>query len=148
MDTVGRAEITDPEEIKRYTIKPRPETLKAIRDAAARTAMIAAGTVFLVGCGGGVAVETRYKTITTTVRGPCPDEATYAGIVAARPTPLRKQARPSTPVERTARTSAQLGLFEAAGGWADKVLSILARCQVASESTASAEGVEDSSRIE
>lgn len=114
-----------------------------------KTILTAALTaITLAGCGGGVAVETRYKTITTTVRGPCPDEATYARIVAQRPTPLRNQARPSTGVERNARTAAQLGLFEAAGGWADKVLSILSRCQVASESTASAEGVEDSSRIE
>lgn len=113
-----------------------------------KKAIIAAAlaAITLAGCGGGVAVETRYKTITTTVRGPCPDEATYAGIVAARPTPLRKQARPSTPVERTARTSAQLGLFEAAGGWADKVLAILARCQVASST--STEGLADSSPIE
>lgn len=113
-----------------------------------KTILVAALAITLAGCGGGVAVETRYKTITTTVRGPCPDESTYARIVAERPTPLAKQARPSTGVERNARIAAQLGLFEAAGGWADKVLSILARCQVASESTASAEGVEDSSRIE
>lgn len=109
----------------------------------------ALAAITLAGCGGrGVAVETKYKTITTTVRGPCPDEATYREIVAARPTPLRNQARPSTGVERNARTAAQLGLFEAAGGWADKVIAILSRCQVSSESTLSAEGVEDSSRIE
>ena len=108
--------------------------------------MIMIAALALAGCGHGVAVETRYKTITTTVRGPCPDEATYAGVVASRPKPLRDQARPSTPVERNARTSAQLGMFEAAGGWADKVLSILARCQVASSS--STEGVADSSPIE
>lgn len=102
--------------------------------------------ITLAGCGHGVAVETRYKTITTTVRGPCPDEATYREIVAKRPVPLRDQARPSTPVERNARQSAQLGMFEAAGGWADKVLSILARCQVASST--STEGVADSSPIE
>ena len=104
--------------------------------------------ITLAGCGNGVAVETRYKTITTTVRGPCPDEATYAGIAAARPKALRHQARPSTAVERNARTSAQLGLFEAAGGWADKVLAILARCQIASSESTSAEGVADSSPIE
>lgn len=109
----------------------------------------AALAITLAGCTKpGVAVETRYTTITTTVRGPCPDEATYARIVASRPTPLRNQARPSTGVERNARTAAQLGMFEAAGGWADKVLAILARCQVSSESTASAEGVADSSQIE
>lgn len=112
------------------------------------TIIAAALAITLAGCGNGVAVETRYKTITTTVRGPCPDEATYAGIVASRPIPLRKQARPSTPVERNARTSAQLGLFEAAGAWADKVLAILARCQVESTQSTSAEGVADSSRIE
>lgn len=96
----------------------------------------------------GTAVETRYKTITTTVRGPCPDEGTYKQLVANRPRPLRDQARPRSGVERNARIAAQLGLFEAAGGWADKVLAVLARCQIASESTQSAEGVEDSSRIE
>lgn len=114
-----------------------------------KTIFAAVAAMSLAGCAtAGAPVETRYKTITTTVRGPCPDEATYRELVANRPKPLRNQPRPSSGVERNARTSAQLGLFEAAGGWADKVLAVLARCQVASESSQSAEGVEDSSRIE
>lgn len=83
--------------------------------------------------------ETRYKTITVTKRGPCPDAGTYNRLKAGRPTPLRNQARPRTGVERTARTSAQLGLYEREGGWADQVSAALDRCQIAEKD----EGVAD-----
>jgi len=91
----------------------------------------------------GVAVETQYRTITITKRGPCPDPATYAKLKASRPTPLRNQARPSSGAERVARTSAQLGLYEGEGRWADQVSSALDRCQVAGEEKESGEGVAD-----
>lgn len=100
--------------------------------------------VLLAGCNRpGVAVETRWKTVTVTVRGPCPDRETYARLKASRPTPLRNQARPKTGVERGARTSAQLGLYEAEGKWADQVSAALDRCQVAGETRTEAEGVAD-----
>jgi hypothetical protein len=86
-------------------------------------------------------VETQYKTITVTKRGPCPSEGVYNRLKAGRPNPLRNQARPRTGVERTARTSAQLGLYERSGGWADQVVSALDRCQVSAEESEEKQGV-------
>lgn len=99
----------------------------------------------LSACGGRAAVpaETRYKTITVTKRGPCPSPASYARLKAGRPTALRNQARPRTGVERTARTSAQLGLYEREGGWADQVSSALDRCQAEGVESDEQEGVAD-----
>lgn len=99
----------------------------------------------LAGCSttGNVPVETRYKTITVTKRGPCPDRATYERLKASRPTLLRNQARPSTGVERSARTAAQLGLYEGEGRWADQVQATLDRCQSAVEESEESEGVAD-----
>lgn len=110
-----------------------------------RVALALVAILALSACGGRAAtpVETRYKTITVTKRGPCPDAGTYNRLKAGRPTPLRRQARPSTGVERTARTAAQLGLYEREGGWADQVASALDRCQVAGEESEEAEGVAD-----
>ncbi len=85
--------------------------------------------------------QTEYRVVTVTKRGPCPDEGTYNKLKASRPEPLRNQARPSTGVERAARTSAQLGMYEAPGKWADQVSAALDRCQVASEDRV--EGVAD-----
>lgn len=89
----------------------------------------------------GVAVETRFKTITVTTRGPCPSPAVFAKLKASRPTPLRQQAKPKTAVERSARTSAQLGLYEAEGKWADNVSAALDRCQTPVEEKTESEGV-------
>lgn len=96
----------------------------------------------LAGCTNtGAAVETRYKTITITKRGPCPAPAVYAKLKASRPTPLRQQAKPKTAVERSARSQAQLGLYEAEGKWADNVTAALERCQVPTEEKSESEGV-------
>lgn len=92
---------------------------------------------------GSSVVETQYKTITVTKRGPCPDEATYNRLIASRPNPLRNQTKPATGVERNARTSAQLGLYEAPGKWADKVSAALDRCQATVEEREENEGVAD-----
>lgn len=89
----------------------------------------------------GAVVETRYKTITVTKRGPCPAEPVYARLKASRPTPLRNQARPRTGVERNARVQGQLGLYEGEGGWADQVSAALDRCQLPAEDTEESEGV-------
>lgn len=98
----------------------------------------------LAGCATtGTPVETRYKTITVTKRGPCPDKATYERLKASRPNPLRNQARPNNGAERVARTAAQLGLYEGEGRWADQVQAVLDRCQVAEEDTEESEGVAD-----
>jgi hypothetical protein len=100
--------------------------------------------VLLAGCATtGTPVETRYKTITVTKRGPCPDRATYERLKASRPNPLRRQSRPSSGAERVARTAAQLGLYEGEGRWADQVQSVLERCQVAEDDVVESEGVAD-----
>lgn len=58
----------------------------------------------------------------------CPTRAEVRRLRAARPKPLRNQPMPASPAERVARTSAQLGQYEARGAWADKVEEALARC--------------------
>lgn len=74
-------------------------------------------------------VRTEIKTVTVTVRANCPDAGTYQAIKAGRPVPLRSQPMPATAEERVAKTQAQLGRYEAEGGWADTVTSALDRCQ-------------------
>lgn len=64
------------------------------------------------------------------VRAACPDKATYDKLKATRPRPLRTQAMPATAEERSAKTAAQLGRFEAEGGWADRAEAALDRCQL------------------
>lgn len=77
----------------------------------------------------GTAVETITKIERVAVRAPCPDRKTYEALKAGRPTPLRSQPMPADPDVRVARTQAQLGRYEAAGGWADKAEAALDRCQ-------------------
>lgn len=109
-----------------------------------RLILIALTALLLAGCATtGTPVETRYKTVTITTRGPCPDKATYERLKASRPNPLRNQARPQSGTERVARTAAQLGLYEGEGRWADQVQSVLDRCQVAEEESEESEGVAD-----
>lgn len=105
------------------------------------TSLLAA---LLAGCSTtGTPVETRWRTVTVTKRGPCPDLATYEKLRTSRPTPLRNQARPRTGVERTARTAAQLGLYEGEGRWADQVQAVLDRCQTEGAESEASEGVAD-----
>lgn len=59
----------------------------------------------------------------------CPSKEERARLKAARPTPLREQPKPSDPVERSAKANAQLGKYEAEGGYADQVDAALDRCQ-------------------
>lgn len=59
----------------------------------------------------------------------CPSPAERARIKALRPKPLREQPMPPTAVERNAKAQAQLGLYEAEGGYADQVDATLDRCQ-------------------
>lgn len=90
----------------------------------------------LASCGGGVATETHIQIEKVPVRAKCPDAGTYNGLVAARPKPLREQPMPATPDERVAKTVAQLGRYEASGGWADRVSAALDRCQEGEDLTA------------
>ena len=94
--------------------------------------MIAGAAVALLllsGCGAGTATETRVKIERVPVRAPCPEPETYRALKAERPKPLRDQKMPASAEERVARTSAQLGRFEAKGAWADKVEAALDSCQ-------------------
>lgn len=95
----------------------------------------------LAGCGGGVPVQTKWKTVTVTTRGPCPEPGVYDSIKSSRPPALRTQRKPATPAERVARTSAQLGLYEAEGGWGDKAMAALSRCQQGTTERLESEGV-------
>lgn len=63
------------------------------------------------------------------VRAVCPAEDEAKRLKSERPSPLRNSPMPSTDVERVAKTTAQLGKYEAEGGWADQVVSALNRCQ-------------------
>lgn len=81
----------------------------------------------------GVPVETKWKTVTVTVRGPCPEPAVFDGLVASRPKPLREQPMPATAVERNAQTNAQLGRYEGEGKWGDQTEAALRRCQQPAE---------------
>jgi hypothetical protein len=75
------------------------------------------------------AAEIRVETVKVPVRAACPDQATYAALKATRPRPLAGTTMPETAEQRVARTTAQLGRFEAPGGWADRAEAALDRCQ-------------------
>lgn len=76
----------------------------------------------------GSAVEKEYVTVKETVRAPCPDDATYDAVMAARPVPLRQQSAPATEDERIARERRQLGLYEAPGNFADQATAVIESC--------------------
>ena len=97
----------------------------------ASTALLIALTA---GCASGPTVtKTEIKTVRVPYRAPCPDPQRYQEIKNERPIPLRTQPKPPTPEERAAKTSAQLGRYEAEGGWADKAMAALDRCQLEAE---------------
>lgn len=59
----------------------------------------------------------------------CPTPVERARLKALRPVPLRNSPMPPTAVERNAKAQAQLGQYEAEGGYADQVDTVLDRCQ-------------------
>jgi hypothetical protein len=59
----------------------------------------------------------------------CPDKEERERLRRTRPIPLRLQDKPKSDVERSAKAMAQLGRYEAEGGWADQVDAALDRCQ-------------------
>lgn len=85
----------------------------------------------LAGCGAATAVETRVQIEKVPVPAPCPNDEDYAGIVAGRPVPLRDTPMPADPDVRVAKAIAQLGRYEAKGGWADQAMAIIDRCHAA-----------------
>lgn len=76
-------------------------------------------------------VVTVEKPVITYVKTPieCPSKEERARLRTLRPAPLRTQPMPPTVVERNAKAQAQLGLYEAEGGYADQVDAALDRCQ-------------------
>ena len=59
----------------------------------------------------------------------CPSPEERERLRKLRPTPLRDQPMPTDPVARNAQSQAQLGRYEAPGGYADQVEAALDRCQ-------------------
>lgn len=95
-----------------------------------KTIYYVAAAAALTGCGKtGTAIETRIQIEKVPVRARCPDAETYNKLVTSRPTRLAEQPMPATAQERTAKTAAQLGRYEAKGGWADRAQAALDRCQ-------------------
>lgn len=84
--------------------------------------------VTLAGCGPRVITKTEIKTVEVPVRVSCPDDSTYAEIMAQRPVPLRQQEMPTTAEQRVAVSQAQLGRYEAEGAWADQASAVIHRC--------------------
>lgn len=75
------------------------------------------------------ATELRVETVKVPVRAACPAPAEYAKLKSTRPRPLVDTPMPETAEQRVGKTAAQLGRFEAPGGWADRVEAALDRCQ-------------------
>lgn len=63
------------------------------------------------------------------VKVACPPKEERERLQKLRPAPLRESPMPDTAVERTGKSEAQLGLYEAEGGYADQVDAALDRCQ-------------------
>jgi hypothetical protein len=59
----------------------------------------------------------------------CPSAEEREKLRQARPKPLRDTPMPDSVVERNGKTEAQLGKYEATGGYADQVDAALDRCQ-------------------
>lgn len=91
-----------------------------------------AAVALLSGCmgkTGGTVVRAEIREIRVPVRTVCPDRSTYDALKSSRPVPLRTQPMPASAEERVAKGQAQLGRYEAEGGWADQVTAALDRCQ-------------------
>lgn len=94
-----------------------------------KTILVLIGALALAGCGTTAATEVRIETVKVPVRAACPAKAEYDKLKRTRPVPLRNQPMPDTAEERVAKQAAQLGRFEAEGGWADRAEAALDRCQ-------------------
>jgi hypothetical protein len=103
--------------------------LRGMRNALPVSVLLWIGSL-LTGCATpSVPVETRTQTVYVDRPVACPPKAERDRLKAARPVPLRDQAKPADPVERVGKITAQLGAYEAEGAWADQVDAALDRCQ-------------------
>lgn len=73
--------------------------------------------------------EVRFKTVTVVKRGPCPSNDVYKALKDGRPVALRHTPMPDKAAVRVAKQAAQLGIYEGEGGWGDRVMLALSRCQ-------------------
>lgn len=94
-----------------------------------RTLIVLALGATLAACGGERPVVEKPVITYVEKRVECPSAAERARLQALRPDPLRNQTMPATGVERSAKAQAQLGIYEAEGGYADQVDAALNRCQ-------------------
>lgn len=101
------------------------------RMEAVRIVLVAAVAFALSACAGKPAVITVEKPVITHVEvpAPCPTAEERERLRTLRPVALRNQPMPTTVGERTAKALAQLGKYEAEGGYADQVDAALDRCQ-------------------
>lgn len=104
-----------------------------------KTIAILIAALGLAGCMGSntppPAGEIRTVVQKVPVRARCPEPSVYDALKATRPRPLRSQEMPATAQERTAATAAQLGRYEAPGGWGDRAVAALDRCAVEEDLT-------------
>ena len=96
-----------------------------------RAVLMLASLVLVAGCKTtrDIPVEVQIKTVEVAVRAPCPDPVERTRLKSLRPDPLRNTPMPATAAERVAKSTAQLGRYEARGAWADQVDAVLDRCQ-------------------
>ena len=91
--------------------------------------LILIAALALGACTPRVITKTEIKTVQVKVPVACPDRSVFDEIVSGLPIPLRTQPMPATADERVAKSQAQLGKYEAEGGWADRVMATMRRCQ-------------------
>ena len=96
-----------------------------------RKLIVVLASLSLGACGAGQAIQVEYRPVPYPVRAACPDPAVYEELRSTRPQPLAEQPMPETAAERGARITAQLGRYEAPGGWGDQAMAALDRCQQA-----------------
>jgi hypothetical protein len=97
-----------------------------------KLAMACVAAVLLSACGKTPPprpVEVKTQIVQVEVPAPCPAPAERERLRQLRPQRLADQPMPATARERVAKTSAQLGRYEAPGGYADQVDAALDRCQ-------------------
>jgi hypothetical protein len=92
--------------------------------------LILVASVLLASCGKPDPIVIEKPVITyVEVRVACPPAEERERLRTLRPRPLRETPMPDSVVERTGQAEAQLGKYEAEGGYADQVDEALDRCQ-------------------
>lgn len=93
--------------------------------------IVCALTPLLAACGAqhvAAPSEIIHDTVNVPVPAPCPQDEVFNALAASKPSKLASQPMPATAQERTDKALAQLGRYEADGGWADKAWAVISRC--------------------